>query len=263
MVDQIAKIRCNRAGVTGLAASVTKSDFGTAVLNYVSQTAAIRNFCVFYFPDLRQLEAHHSIWAGSVGDFWLRLQGSTIVNDTDLIQPMLEEIQAVPIQKHSIGRGSPSKGDPAKPIYERFGICERVTVASRNRKSGFMSFFLRSESDGWLSDEQFQGLRETLPLVHEMVGLRHRIIGSENFQYSAGVSASSLRERQVMEFASLSQREAEVCDCIVSGLSVVATAAQLGIAEATVKELRRRAYKKLNVHSAAQMVKIIALDSSV
>lgn len=249
------------SGQAALVAAVSGHGFGSAVLEYVSKFATVRNFCVFYFPDLACQRAFHSVWSGQIGDYWLRRHGVIIVNEPDLIKPILVSVRAAPTSGVSIERGRPLDGDPVKQLYDQFGVLERVTVASRGSQFGYQSFFLRDEADGWFTDEEFDKLCENLPMVHELVGLRHLIVGSENFQFTAGSSTSSLRERQVMRFSKLSRREAEVCDCIANGNTIAGTALKLGIALATVRALRQQAYRKLDVTSATQLMALILHDA--
>ncbi|MEY8838417.1 helix-turn-helix transcriptional regulator, partial [Cribrihabitans sp. XS_ASV171] len=122
-------------------------------------------------------------------------------------------------------------------------------------------FYLRGAASGWIAPEEFARLRGVLPLAHELIGLRHRIVGSEAFHYTARSSASGLRERGAGLFADLSAREAEVCDHVVRGVGVSGTALAMGISENTVRTLRRRAYRKLAIHSAAQLVALAMQDA--
>ena len=52
-------------------------------------------------------------------------------------------------------------------------------------------------------------------------------------------------------------REAQVCDLIVKGISVAGSALELGVSENTIRTLRRRAYRKLGLTSATQVVALV------
>ena len=82
-------------------------------------------------------------------------------------------------------------------------------------------------------------------------------MGSEAFHFAPRASATALRERNVAGFASLSMREAQVCDLIVKGISVAGSALELGVSENTIRTLRRRAYRKLGLTSATQVVALV------
>ncbi|WP_254446805.1 LuxR family transcriptional regulator [Ruegeria sp. HKCCD8929] len=258
------KFRHENRSLTGYAAlvdAVPRDDFGEAILDYVSSTAIFRNLSVIYFPDLSHPKPVQSVWSGQIGDYWLRQNGETIARDPNLHNPVLDDVRSAPTVGVKIERWHPGNRDPIKQMFEQFNVCERVTVASRGKRAGYQSFFLRDKAEGWLTDRQFSRLCDLLPLVHELIGLRHRLIGANTFQFESGAKASSLRERQVMRFSELSIREAEVCDCLAAGMTIAATAAYLGIAESTVRTLRQRAYRKLNVMSATQLMALIVHDS--
>ena len=156
-----------------------------------------------------------------------------------------------------IERWRPAPEDPISPIYARDQVIERVTVSSLNDRVGFQSFFLRGEKSGWFSDQEMQRLQQVLPLVHELIGLRHRIVGAAATGQAASARASTLREQDAGPFGALTPREAEVCDFGVQGLSVAGTALELGVSENTIRTLRRRAYGKLGVHSSTQIAALI------
>jgi FixJ family two-component response regulator len=64
---------------------------------------------------------------------------------------------------------------------------------------------------------------------------------------------AALRER----FETLTPRERQVCDLVSSGLLNKQVAAQLGVAEKTVKIHRGRVMSKLGVHSVAELVRFV------
>ena len=257
MEERICEVDRDLSNAAALAAAVSTDNFGMEVLDFVSQTATIRNLSVFYFPDLAHPEPVQSVWSRRIGDYWMRRHGVLIANTPEMIGPVIEDIRAAPTTGVRIGRWHPQEGDPLKPLFVNFGVRERVTVASRGRRFGYQGFFLRDEADGWLSDEEFRGLCEILPYVHTLIGLRYRLAGLENIRLTTGASVTGLRERSVMKFSDLSKREAQVCDSLVSGLSIAGTALELGIAKTTVRTLRQRAYRKLDVNSATQLMGLI------
>lgn len=261
MDDKTRRKNCNLIGPAALTTAVSRDEFGTAVLDYLSETARIGNFCVFFFPDLRYAKGVQSLCSGRIGDYWLRRNGDMIINDPKLIDPVLDAIRAAPEVGVRIERWHPSPNDAVLQLYEQFDVLERVSVTSRSSQFGYKSFFLRDKADGWISDKEYDGLCEILPFVHELIGLRHRITGAENFQLTAAHYVSGLRARQVFGFLKLSKREAEVCDCVVTGMTIAGTALELGISEATVKTLRQRAYRKLGVNSVTQLMALILHDS--
>ncbi len=247
-------------GATKLVASVTGDRFGRQLLEYISEAARIRNFGAFYVPDLRRVTPVLSVWSGRISDYWFRRNAADILTNELMQNELVRKIRAAPTDGVLIERWHPPPKDPRERIYARVKILERIGVTSRSGRGGFQSFFLRSVADGWLTQTDCARLEAVLPLAHELIGLRHRIVGSESFQFTSGISTSSLRERNVMAFATLSVREAEVCDCLVRGVSVAGTALELGIAESSVRTLRQRAYRKLGVTSATELMALMLHD---
>lgn len=240
-----------------LISKVADASFGASVLRFVSQTARVENFGAFYFADLAHPKPVLSVSAGRMSEYIFRRDADQILSDAELREEIVAQIQNAPRYGVLIERWHPSGDDPRKPLYDRSKILERVGVSSRLGRGGFRSFFLRSKSAGWMSDAEYTLMCDLLPFVHELIGLRHRIVGAEQFQYSALRNASSLRERNAPGFSLLSQREAQCCDCLIAGKSVAGTALELKVAETTVRTMRQRAYRKLGVSSAAQIMALL------
>ncbi|WP_353339471.1 helix-turn-helix transcriptional regulator [Pelagimonas sp. KU-00592-HH] len=249
-----------RDATAALAAAVPSPAFSAALMQYVREAAEIANIGAFYVSDLRRPEPVLSIWAGDMSSYWFNRNARTILSHDSLKQDILRRIQSAPEQGLAIERWRPQPDDPRAPIYVRDEVIERITVSSRTDNTGFLSFYLRGKEHGWMDEEEVNRLSAILPLAHELIGLRHRIIGSEAFHFSSQQRVSALKERQVGQFARLSDREAEVCDMLVQGVSVAGTAVALGISDNSVRTLRKRAYVKLGVNSAMQIAALVLND---
>lgn len=249
-----------RDPLTSLVASVGAPDFAAKLLVHVRETAPVANFGAFLVPDTSRPKPVLSLWAGEMSGYWFNRNARRILADDVMTHDILRRIRATPVGGLAIERWRPSPEDPISPIYERDGVIERLTVSSRTENAGYQTFFLRGRSAGWFTEAEVTQLTKSLPLVHELVGLRHRIVGAEAFHYAADARISALRARDVGQFGRLSAREAEVCDLIVNGVSVSGSAVALGIAENSVRTLRKRAYAKLGVHSAMQIAALALND---
>ncbi len=248
-------------GLSALIASVPKEGFGKAVLDYISQSARIENFGAFYFSDLTRPKPVLSVWSGRISDYWFQRNAKAILNASDIQKSMVRKMKSAPDDGVIIERWHPSQFDPRRPLFEQCKVLERIGVYSKSGRSGFQSFYLRGTKDGWITDDEFQRLQECLPIVHSLIGLRQQMVGSENFQFTAGDSASSLRERDVAGFGRLSEREAQVCDAAIRGMTVAGTAIELAVSETTIRTLRQRAYRKLGVRSANALLALIVNDT--
>lgn len=247
-------------GAAAVVAKVATKDFGQTALQYLSTAARIDNFGAYYIPDLARPRLVLSIWSGRISDYWFQKNADALLGDPDINRQKVAQIRNAPRDGVHIDRWHPPENDPRRQVFDRAKIIERVAVFSRDEGSGFESFYLRGAADGWMTDTQYDDLTRLVPIVHELVALRHQIIGAENLQFTAQQRASSLKERNVTGFAALSQREAEVCDQLLDGRSVAGTAVELNLSETTVRTFRQRAYRKLGVGSATELMALF-LDS--
>ena len=255
------RIPLPRDAAARLAASVPGPDFGQHLLAHIRAAASIANFGAFYISDMARPDPVLSVWSGEMSDYWFTRNARTILSNDLLRDDIVARIARARDGGLSVERWHPPADDARAPIYARDGVIERVTVSSRSGRAGFLSFYLRGAGAGWISAAEFSRLKQVLPLAHELIGLRHRIVGSEAFHFSARASASSLRERNVARFGTLSPREAQVCDLIVRGVTVAGSALELDVSENTIRTLRRRAYRKLGTATAAQLVALVLSDA--
>lgn len=254
MSDKIFQKELPLEGTARLVAAVSREEFGAEVIAFVKTGAKLNNFGSFYSPDLKRLETKLSLWSGKISDYWFRQTGKMIESHPEVQQHILSTIREAPEGGTTISRWHPTGDDPRVAMFEQFRLIERVAVSSRFGRNGYQSFFLRSKADGWISDAEMEALEQVLPVAHELIALRHRIVGSELFHYQSVLDTSTLRDRNLGGFATLSRRESEVCDCLIQGLTVLGTASKLGIAESSVRTLRRRAYRKLSISSATELM---------
>lgn len=249
-----------RDALAGLAAAVSEPGFADQLMAHLREAAAVANMGAFYVADMARPAPVLSLWSGEMSGYWFNRNARRILSHDLLQADILARIRAAPPGGLALERWHPDPDDPRLPIYRRDGVIERLTVSSRSGRSGFLSFYLRGKEDGWFTPQDMERLSAVLPLAHELIGLRHRVTGSEAFHFAGQASASALRERDVGGFGTLSAREAEVCDHVIRGLSVAGTALELGVSENTVRTLRRRAYRKLDVNSATQIVALVLND---
>lgn len=243
-----------RDPAAALVAALPTDGFGTALLAHIRQAAEIANFGAFLVPDLRDPKPELSVWSGRMSDYWFNRNARKIASYDALRRDFANRIRRAPPGGLAIDRWRPPADDPRAPIYARDKVIERVSVASRSGRGGFVSFYLRGEQSGWLTEAEVTRLHAVLPLAHELIGLRHRLVGA------SGATATRLRDRAVEPFTGLSAREAEVCDHATRGISVAGTALELGISENSVRTLRKRAWRKLGVGSATALAALVLSD---
>ncbi|WP_299352605.1 LuxR C-terminal-related transcriptional regulator [uncultured Shimia sp.] len=251
-----------RDTTTALVATVGTPGFGHVLMRHIRSAAAIANFGAFLVPDMSRPAPVLSLWAGEMSGYWFNRNARTILADDAMKQDIISRIRTTALGQLSVERWRPSPEDPINPIYQRDEVIERITVSSRTENAGVQSFYLRGKSSGRFTEDEVQRLMDVLPLVHELVVLRHRIVGSEAFHFATDARVTALRARDVGRFGQLSPREAEVCDQLLNGVSVAGSAVALGISDNSVRTLRKRAYAKLGVHSAMQIAALALNDST-
>nr|WP_322865008.1 helix-turn-helix transcriptional regulator [Aquicoccus sp. G2-2]MEA1112229.1 helix-turn-helix transcriptional regulator [Aquicoccus sp. G2-2] len=249
-----------RLGFADLLRRVEHPDFDRAVLKFISQAGMIRNFGAYFWTSVRRKEMVMSIAGGEIGAYWFHRDARDFISNVEVFTDLHSLVASRAGPDSDLLRFVPSPSDPRYANYRRAGIAERLAVATRVGDNAVLSFFLRSGSDGPIDAAELRRFEIILPIVHEIITIRHRIVGSEAFQFKPGLSTSSLKERGVPIFSALSGRETQVCDSILAGYTVEGTALELGVSLNTVRTLRSRAYRKLRVSSAQQMMSLILFE---
>ncbi len=244
----------NLSGLARLIAIAPKEEFGGAALQFLSGISRIENFGAYHIADLARPHPALSFWSGRISGYWFQRDADLILGSKSTQSRIIAQIQEAPSDGVHIDRWRPKAGSKRSAIYERNGVIERVAVSSRDGRSGLRSFYLRSAADGWFDDEEYEALCRILPLVHGLIGLRHQIVGTARHRIGDGANATRLRDNGVRGFVGLTPREAEVCDLLLDGKSIAASALQLDVSEATIRTLRQRAFRKLQVGSARELM---------
>jgi DNA-binding CsgD family transcriptional regulator len=102
----------------------------------------------------------------------------------------------------------------------------------------------RHASAGCFTDGEIEALVGMACLVLPMLPLNRRLPAA-----LPELTPGQMEERFATRFGSLTPRERQVCARAALGMSVEATALDLGIARTSVLTYRRRAYQRLGVKS--------------
>lgn len=223
-------------------------------LDFLTSITRIENFGAYHIANLAAPNPVLSFWSGRISDYRFQRDADLILADADTKTKIIDLVQSAPDHAVAIDRWHPSDCNDRKAIYHRNGVIERVAVSSKDGRSGLRSFYLRSHKDGWISDDEFAALCAVLPIVHQLIGLRHLIIGTARHGIGDGANATRLRNTGADKFRDLTPREAEVCDLLLDGKSIAASALELGISEATVRTLRQRSFRRLDIGSARELM---------
>jgi DNA-binding CsgD family transcriptional regulator len=129
-------------------------------------------------------------------------------------------------------------------IFDDAGIVERVSVIQRGSDAWRVMSVARHASDGCLSDSEIVSLLDIACLALPMLPLNRQLPAR-----LAPPTSDQMEERFALRFGALTLRERQVCARAAIGMSVDATAQDLGIARTSVLTYRRRAYLRLGVQS--------------
>lgn len=237
-----------------LIACAPKEDFGAVALEFLSNITRVENFGAYHIANLATPNPVLSFWSGRISDYWFRRDADLILADADTKTKIADQVLSAPDHSVTIDRWHPPDDSNRRAIYDRNGVIERVAVSSKDGRSGLRSFYLRSCTDGWISEDEYAALCRVLPMVHQLIGLRHQIIGTARHGIGDGANATRLRNTGAGGFRELTPREAEVCDLLLDGRSLAASALEMGVSETTVRTLRQRAYRRLDVGSARELM---------
>ena len=244
----------NLVGLERLITCAPKEEFGAVALEFLSNITRIESFGAYHIANLSAPNPVLSFWSGRISDYWFQRDADLILADADTKTKIIDLVQSAPDHSVTIDRWHPPEGSDRKAIYDRNGVIEHVAVSSRDRRSGLRSFYLRSQKDGWISEVEHAALCKVLPIVHQLGGVRHQITGTARHGIGDGANATRLRNTGAARFRDSTPRESEVCDLLLDGKSIAASALELGISEATIRTLRQRAYRRLHVGSARELM---------
>lgn len=137
-------------------------------------------------------------------------------------------------------------------FYEDAGIVERVSIIQRGETSWRGINVARHVSDGEFGDDELTALVGLASFVLPMLSHAHGTgrLGQQ-------LTVAQLEDRFAVRYGELTQRERQVCARAAIGMSVEATALDLGIAKTSVLTYRRRAYQRLQVTSPFELCSLV------
>lgn len=172
------------------------------------------------------------------------------------IDPMWDACRAAPAESDMallrVRPGDISSAGFRRIFFEKPGITERVSVIQRGAGEWRVMNVARHETHGCFSDRELQGLVSLAALALPM--LPHNRLQRTT---APQLTVAQLEERFARRFATLTEREREVCARAAIGMSVEATALDLKIAKTSVLTYRRRAYQRLAVTSPYELCSLV------
>jgi DNA-binding CsgD family transcriptional regulator len=137
-------------------------------------------------------------------------------------------------------------------FFDDAGIVERVSVVQRGVDTWRGISIARHSSNGYCSDDEIRSLVGLACLALPMLPLNRAR------QQPPRLTAPQLEARFAARYSSLTTRERQVCARAAMGMSVDATARDLGIANSSVLTYRQRAYQRLSVKSPFELSALVA-----
>lgn len=137
-------------------------------------------------------------------------------------------------------------------FYDDAGIIERISIIQRGEASWRGMNVARHASDGEFCDAELTALVGLASYVLPMLSA-----GRETRKLPQQLSVTQLEDRFASRYPNLTEREGQVCARASIGMSVEATALDLGIAKTSVLTYRRRAYRRLRITSPFELSSLV------
>lgn len=172
------------------------------------------------------------------------------------IDPVCDAYSAAPcISDIAIQRIRPediSSEEFRRRFFDQAGIVERVSIIQRGAHAWRVINVARHRSTGIFSDGELDALLGLARLALPMLPLNRRRAQARL------PSAEHVQDRLHSLFPALTRREQEVCARATMGMSVEATAIDLGIAKTSVMTYRKRGYQRLGITSVHELCALVA-----
>jgi DNA-binding CsgD family transcriptional regulator len=183
---------------------------------------------------------------------WLDSHVSTFAGqhlDNDPVQSVFEEVRTSDAcAVLQVGPRDIQDSFHREWFFERTRIIERLSIVMRSQTHWLGMNICRSRDMGYLSETEMAHFVALGPLLLPLI-LRHS-------QSTQRVSIEEL-EAKLQRRTTLTGRERQVCARAIFGMTSEATAIDLDIATASVTTYRKRAYARLNISSANELLRLV------
>ncbi|MBT2188287.1 helix-turn-helix transcriptional regulator [Sphingobium nicotianae] len=139
-------------------------------------------------------------------------------------------------------------------FFDEPGIIERISIVQRGAERWRGMNIARHASDGYFSEGELSSLIDLACLTLPMLPVNREKADGAVRQLNVG----QIEERFATRYGSLTPRERQVCARAAIGMTVEATALDLGIAKTSVLTYRQRAYQRLRVSSPYQLCSLVS-----
>jgi DNA-binding CsgD family transcriptional regulator len=235
-----------------LLATIGTDAFGAEVRSSVfSMTAGARRIYLFEAADRETSSLHYFFCESKLVNLFPAYKRWYMRQD-----PIGEAFSATP-ESNDIALQKVRPADIAsrsfrRRFFEDAGIIERVSVVQRGVDAWRGISIARHTSHGYCSDDEIRSLVGLACLALPMLPL------NRTQKPRPRLTVTQLEARFADRYATLTTRERQVCARAAMGMSVEATAQELGIAKTSVLTYRQRAYQRLSVKSPFELSGLVA-----
>lgn len=234
-------------------ASIGSEDFGPTVRDAImASTAGARRVYLFEATGREDNDLQYSFCEPAVVQLF-----SAYNKWYQPLDPVCDAYQAAPrdnnvailrVRPHDIASSA-----FRRQFYDDPGIIERLSIIQRGSDAWRVLSVARHRTDGYFSDEEVGAILSLACLALPMLPLNR---GRPMRTRRLGVS--QLEERFAERHAELTLRQRQVCARAAVGMTVEATALDLGIAKTSVLTYRKRAYQRLGVTSSIELCALVS-----
>ena len=225
--------------------------FGAAVRDSVlTLTAGARRIYLFEAADRQTSSLHYFFGESKLVELFPAYQRWYLRQD-----PIGDAFSATPasndVALQKVRPADIASGSFRRRFFEDAGIVERISIVQRTAAGWRGINVARHASNGYCSDIELGSLIGLAYLVLPM-------LPSNRTARSRPPLTPLQLERRFAEHYGLPFREQQVCARAALGMSVEATASELGIAKSSVITYRQRAYQRLCINSAVELCALVS-----
>jgi len=234
-----------------LATMGTEEFGGAARAAVISVTASIRRLYLFEVQGRASADLQYFSGEAGLGDLIPVYLKCYLPLD-----PVHEAFRAAPGRNDmALQRVRPAEIAPAcfrRKFFDDAGIVERVSIVQCGADSWRVMNVARHERDGCFSDVEIDALVGLACLILPML-----TVSRGNTGLSRRLSVEEFEDRFARRCPALTGRERQVCARAAIGMTVEATALDLGVAKTSVLTYRQRAYQRLGITSPFELSALV------
>ncbi len=216
----------------------------------MSQIAVIEQFMVFELDsdaDQMRCRLAHNRSNPELGLELARLYAGGQFREDSLLQQLIAEVMNNP-GEHAcevlLHRSLPAVY--RQTFFNHPALNEKFAIAVRDEESGNLFYinFYRSAEKGLFTQQELERLKQAVPIVSALLIRQLR-------------DNSDLQGQRHLLLASLSEREAQVCQMIARAHPVKTIAQTLNLSATSVSTYRQRAYQKLGIRRKTELIALL------